>query len=87
VDTLMTLGRRANAPEVLGAIRCPVLLIMAEGDYVASPSRAKKAVAQMTGARVETHWLNPRNHHHIFLNSDRAQTEQAIVDFLKRSAR
>ncbi len=80
--TLMEIGRRANRPEVLGAIECPVLLLHGDGDVAASPAAATEAVGRMSAESKRTVSLEGSNHH-IFWDHDRVQVQEEILGFLE----
>ncbi len=82
VRTLILLGKEARQTEVLQAIRCPVLIVMAKGDEAASPERVQEAFDQMTVRNKTLHWFPERSNHHLLHDYDREEAKQVIVDFL-----
>lgn len=79
--TLLEIGRRARDPEALKLVMCPVLWIHGAGDRAASPSAARKAVAQMGSTQKEQLWLEESNHH-VFWDYEREEVIAAIVRFI-----
>ena len=84
VDGLLTLqevGRRANKPEVLRSIRCPVLLIHSVGDMAASIDASRRAFDQMPSKHKRFVELT-RSNHHVYWDFEREQVISEIEDFL-----
>lgn len=84
--TLIELGKLARQPETLGAIDCPVLMVMAEGDQAASPRRAGDAFDQIAADRKQAVWLSERSNHQILWDYEREEAKQAVLDFLTTSS-
>ena len=82
VGTLMDLGRRARRKETLQAVKCPVLMLMSEGDEAASPKRAREAFERIGSNRKILNWRPRRDNHHLLREWDREEVKQTIVDFL-----
>jgi esterase/lipase len=86
VKTLIALGREARAPETLGAVHCPVLMLQSDGDMASSPRRSKAAFAGLASSGKRYLDLPARNNHHIFWDWEHETVKQAIVDFLNQPA-
>jgi pimeloyl-ACP methyl ester carboxylesterase len=71
------MGRGDSRPG-LGAIRCPTLVIVGDGDQLTPPERAAEIAGQIPGARLET---VPGSGHLSTLEQPRAVTE-ALTRFL-----
>lgn len=80
--TLIRLGRLARRPETLARVRSPVLLVMAEGDEAASPSRARAAFEKMGSADKQARWFTKRSNHHLLWDYDREEAKATIVGYL-----
>jgi carboxylesterase len=76
------LGKQVNAPGVLEAIECPVLMFHAKGDVAASPDAAEHALNTMASEDKELVWL-PRSNHHIYWDYDREMVAAGTVEFVK----
>jgi len=81
--TLGELGKRVNAPGVLEAIECPVLMFHAKGDIAASPEASEHAFETMASEDKELVWL-PRSNHHIYWDYDRETVAERTVAFVKK---
>jgi carboxylesterase len=84
VRMLIALGRQARRPEVLGAIHCPTLLVISQGDGAASPRAAKKAFAGLGSSDKKFIPISARSNHHLFWDYDREEVKTAVVDFLAK---
>lgn len=83
VLNLGPLAARVNRPEVLEAVRCPVLLLQSRNDRVVSPKAAERAVNAMTNAAAaETLWLE-RSNHVLGLDYERALIAEKMAAFIK----
>ncbi len=82
VLTLIEIGRRANAPEVPGAIECPVLWLHGADDRAAAIDAARSAFDAMPSKHKRAVEL-PRSNHHLFWDYDRDQVFSEILHFLK----
>jgi carboxylesterase len=80
--TALEIGERANAPEVLAAIRGPVLAIHSKKDSVTAQTGTAEAVKGMTGARVETCWLE-KSDHVIFWDYEEDVVTGRVLEFLE----
>lgn len=86
VRTLIELGRRANRPETLDAITCPVLALHGVLDGAASPAATRAAFDRMPSN--DRDWVDlPRSDHLIFWDYDRELACEATLAFLDRAAR
>ncbi len=81
--TLGKLGKQVNAPEVLEAVECPVLLFHSKDDVAASPDAAEHALEMMASTDKEIVWL-PRSNHHIYWDYDRETVAEKTVAFVTR---
>jgi len=79
---LIELGKRARQPEVLGRIRCPVLVLHSNGDRAASPRRSEKAFELIGSQDKRIVWYEDSNHH-ILWDYDREAAKAEIRSFLK----
>ena len=86
VSTLVALGKEAREPATLQAVKCPVLMLISQGDEAASPRQARRAFGLLGSADKTFIDIPKRNNHHIFWDWDHDQTKQQIVDFLKQPA-
>ena len=82
VLTLMEIGRRANAPDVLDAIQCPVLWLHSTGDVAASRKAAERAFQAMPSEHKRAVELT-RSNHHIFWDYEQEQVFSEILKFLQ----
>lgn len=81
VLTLIEVGRRASAPDVLAGVTCPVLLMNGAGDVAASHEKAREAVAAMATTGKRTVDL-PRSNHMIYFDYDRERVFEETLAFL-----
>lgn len=85
VLTLTEIGRRANAPDVLKGVECPVLWIHSVGDVAASEEAARRAIDAMPAEEKKAVQLT-RSNHHIFWDYEQDEVFRAILDFLEECA-
>ncbi|HIJ64666.1 MAG TPA: alpha/beta fold hydrolase [Candidatus Hydrogenedentes bacterium] len=79
--TLFDVGDRANQPEVLENVTCPVLMLHAPGDAAASPEAAKRAFNAIASNDKRAVWLE-RSNHHIFWDFEQADVFETVEDFV-----
>jgi len=79
VNMLISLARKANNPEVLQKVACPVIVIHSRKDEAACPITAKKAFQTMAAEEKKFVLLN-RSNHIIFWDYE---AEQAIEEVVK----
>ncbi len=82
VVTAGKLAEAANAPSVLSAIQCPVLMIHSKHDGAASPDAAKRAHDALGSHDKEFMWVN-RSNHVVFWDYDREAVAEATVGFVE----
>ena len=78
---LIELGGRANSPEVLGQVTCPVLLIHSHGDMAASPKATSEAFQKIGSDDKRAVWLQNSNHL-IYWDFEREQVAAEIIEFI-----
>ena len=82
--TILTeLGRRAQSPDVLDSITCPVLLIQSRGDEAASPEVSEATFNAINSGDKRAVWLNTSNHH-VFWDYEHSVVTDEILDFMGR---
>ncbi len=81
--TAMDIAARAAAPETLRAITCPVLLLHAIGDRIASPDAARCVFGSIPSRWKRAVWLE-NSDHVIFWDYDREKVAEEILSFLDR---
>jgi len=79
--TLMEIGRRAQSPEVLQSVTCPVLLVHSHGDMAASPEASARAFQKIGSDNKRAVWLDASNHL-IYWDFDRERVANKIIAFL-----
>jgi carboxylesterase len=80
---LLTLMEAASEfQDRLGRIACPVLIITSRQDHVVAPENSDVLAASVTGP-VERLWLD-RSYHVATQDYDKAEIENAVVDFARR---
>ncbi|MFC1692601.1 alpha/beta hydrolase [Candidatus Latescibacterota bacterium] len=80
---LMELGKRADSPEILNRVSCPVLLLHSRGDNAASWECAEKAFDSINSTGKRAVWLKTSNHH-IFWDYEHDEVIEEIEKFLGR---
>ncbi|HEX2864047.1 MAG TPA: alpha/beta fold hydrolase [Deinococcales bacterium] len=72
----------ALAPEELGQVRCPALVIMPRHDQVIQPVSGEIALRSLGSAEKRLVWLE-RSNHEVFWDSERALASDLIVGFAR----
>jgi carboxylesterase len=80
VRTLTKLGKRARAPETLGKVNCPVLILHGRDDIAASPEAAQKAL-EAIASRDKRFVLLDRSNHHMYWDYDQEQVFEETLAF------
>lgn len=75
------LAVRARDPETLVMLTCPILLLHGAHDSASSPQVARAAFDRMA-ADDKTFMLLENSDHHIYMDYDREQVFEAIVDWI-----
>lgn len=78
----LTLAERANAPELLGRIQAPLLLIHSRADTVTSPDAAGAALARFGSASKKIIWLE-KSDHVIFWDYEESTVVESVLCYLK----
>jgi len=85
VRQLIALGKTARRRDVLGKLKCPVLVVHSSGDVAASFRASCQAFELIGSPRKEGLWLT-RSNHHVFWDYDREEVKQRIAAFLVPAA-
>jgi carboxylesterase len=83
VTVLCEAGQRAGSPECLQKIKCPVLLVHAEGDMAACPDAAREAFEKMASEEKQAYWFHDSNHH-LLWDFDGPRAMEKIEAFLTK---
>ncbi|MBI2432992.1 MAG: alpha/beta fold hydrolase [Candidatus Hydrogenedentes bacterium] len=86
MKTLMELGRRAAAPEVLGRIQCPVLLLHSPRDVAASYESAQDAFFKMSSTTKRIIALTKSNHH-VFWDNEQEEVRDLVAFYTSSALR
>lgn len=81
--TAIGIAARAAAPETLKAVTCPVLLLHATQDSVASPDAARCVFAKIPSLWKRAVWLE-NSDHLIFWDHEREKVAEEVLSFLDR---
>jgi carboxylesterase len=82
VLTLAELGRRASEPEILAAIRMPVLVVHSPGDFAAAQAASEAAFPLLGSAEKRYLRVDARNNHHLLWDHDHELVKAEIMAFL-----
>ncbi len=79
----MGIAARAAAPETLKAVTCPVLLLHAIQDSIASPDAARCVFGEIPSLWKRAVWLE-NSDHVIFWDHEREKVAEEVLSFLDR---
>ncbi len=75
------LAQRARDPDTLAMLTCPVLMIHGKLDSASSPKEAQRVFANIA-SDDKTMTLLDQSDHHVYMDYDREQVYQEIIDWI-----